>query len=69
MSFVPMIMGFVYHDVITEEGWGIAQTMGKKDGIFCFKSFQRLCNDKTKRIFIELLENNISVDVGNGIEF
>jgi hypothetical protein len=61
MSSIPIIMNMVYHDIITEEGWTIAKNMGKKCTPFSFKSFQQLCNQKTKRIFIELLENNISV--------
>lgn len=61
MKHTPRILNTVYHDVITEEGWTIATKMSKSTTPFDFKSFKKLCDRKTKQIFVEILTGDISV--------
>lgn len=57
MKEVPQVMGMVYHDIITEEGWDIAKRGRKLD----FKKLQQLVNRKTKQVYVDILNDNISV--------
>jgi len=57
MKHIPRIMGMVYHDVITEEAWEISKKVKKID----FDKLQRVCNLKTKQVFIDILNDSISV--------
>ncbi len=61
MKNIPMIMGMCYHDLITEEGWVIAQEMGKNKKKFDYHAFKMLCDKKAKSIFIEILTGDVSV--------
>lgn len=61
MKHIPMVMGMVFYDVITEEAFVIAKEMAKSGAMFDFKSFKRLCDNKTKKIFIEIITGDISV--------
>ena len=61
MRHIPMIMGMTHYDVLTEEIHAISKRMSKKGAMFDFKKFKQLCERKTKRIFIEILEGDISV--------
>lgn len=61
MKHIPMVMGMTYHDVLTEEITDISKRMSKKGAMFDFKKFERMVNKKAKRIFIEILEDSISV--------
>lgn len=57
MKEVPQVMGMVYHDIIQEEGWEIAKRGRKLD----FKKLQQLINRKTKQVYVDILDENISV--------
>lgn len=57
MKHVPRIMEMTYYDLITEECWTIAKEMEKSGKFFDFKSFKEFCYKKTKKIFVEILEN------------
>ncbi len=57
MKHIPRIMGTCYHDLITEESWEIAQKIPKLD----YKQLEKLCNKKSRQIFIDILNNNISI--------
>lgn len=61
MKHIPMIMGMCYHDLITEEGWVIAQEMGKNRKKFDYAAFKSLCDKKSKSVFIEILTGDVSV--------
>ncbi len=61
MKHIPRVMGMTYYDVITEEGWTIAQEVGKSGKMFDFKEFQKLCERKAKKIFIEIITGDVSV--------
>lgn len=58
---IPRVMGTCYHDLISEEGWVIAQELGKTGKMFNFKTFKSLCDRKAKSIFLEILTGDISV--------
>lgn len=58
---IPRIMGMCHHDLISEEGWTIAQELGKTGKPFNFKTFKSLCDRKSKSIFMEVLTGDISV--------
>lgn len=55
MKHIPRIMGTVYHDMITEEGWEIANEKQKID----FGALKRIADKKTKQIFIDILNDSI----------
>lgn len=57
MKHVPRVMNTAYHDLITEEAWDIAQ----KGGTINFKEFQRLAYKKAKQIYVDILNDSISV--------
>lgn len=57
MKHIPRIMGTAFHDLITEEGYEIA----KGGHVIDFKAFKRVCDKKSKQIFIDLINDNVSV--------
>jgi hypothetical protein len=57
MQHIPRILGMVYHDIITEDAWEIA----KKVPVLNFKILQRLVYAKTKKIYVDILNDFISV--------
>jgi len=57
MKHIPRIMGTVYHDMITEEGWEIANEDKKVD----FKQLRILAGKKAKQIYVDILNDSISV--------
>lgn len=57
MKHIPMIMGAMYHDMLQEEIWEIQKKVPKID----FQALQRVCNKKSRQIFIELITGDISV--------
>jgi hypothetical protein len=61
MRHIPRIMEMTYYDLITEECWTIAKETEKSGKFFDFKSFKEFCYKKTKSIFVEILEGDISV--------
>ena len=58
MKHIPKIMGMAYYDLFQEEMWAIA---GNCTTPFDFKQFQRLAYKKAKQIFIDILNDSISV--------
>lgn len=58
MKHIPRIMESVYHDMFTEEMWEIA---GKASAAFDFKKFRELAYRKAKQIYIDILNDSISV--------
>jgi len=57
MEHIPRIMNTVYHDMVTEEAWEIAQKVKSID----YDILKRVCNKKIKQIYVDILNNNISV--------
>lgn len=57
MKHIPRIMGTAYHDLLTEEIWEIANKVEKLD----FKVLKRCCDKKSRQIFIDVLNEDISV--------
>jgi hypothetical protein len=57
MKHIPMIMGMAYHDLIEEECWTISQDVPEIN----FKTLRRICDKKSKQIFVELLTGDVSV--------
>jgi len=57
MQHIPRIIGTVYHDMITEEAWEIANKAHKVD----FDNLKRICSKKAKQVYTDILNNNISV--------
>ncbi len=57
MKHIPRIMGTCYHDLITEEAWEIVNKVPHLD----FRNLQRLCNAKSKQIFVDIISDNVSV--------
>lgn len=57
MQDIPRVMSTAFHDLITEEIWEIQ----KKVPSVNFKSLQRVCYKKAKQIYIDILNNSISV--------
>lgn len=58
MKHIPRVMETCYYDMFTEEMWEVA---GKASAAFDFKAFKRLANKKTKQVFIDILNDSISV--------
>lgn len=56
----PRIANTVYHDIITEEAWEIAQ----KVPILNYKTFKSLATRKAIKMFHDILDNHISVAYG-----
>lgn len=57
MKHIPMIMGMCYHDLLQEEIWEIQKKVPAID----FKVLKRVCDKKSRQIFIEVLTGDISV--------
>lgn len=57
MKHIPRITNTVYHDVVTEEAWDIATKVQKLD----FNNLKRICIKKAKQVFVDILNNSISV--------
>ncbi len=57
MKHIPRIMGTCWHDMITEEIFEIT----KKVPILDITKLKRLCDRKSKQIFVDIITNNISV--------
>jgi RNA ligase-like protein len=57
MEHLPMIMGAAYHDMLTEEIWEIA----KKADVVSFKALRRVCYAKAKQIFVDIINDQVSV--------
>lgn len=55
---IPQIMGMMHHDVITEECWAIQKKCTKP---FDFKAFEKLIKRKTRQMFINHLNGDVSV--------
>lgn len=62
MEHIPRICNTVYHDMMTEEAWTIAQNKKKVD----FAVLQRIAFKKIKQVFVDILNDNISVADVNG---
>lgn len=65
MKHIPQVMGMAYHDMFQEEMWEIAQ---KATAPFNFKKFKELANKKSKQIYIDVLNDSISVADQHGEE-
>jgi hypothetical protein len=57
MKHIPRITSTVYHDILTEEIWEI----NKKVQSINFRSLQRLVSRKAKQIYVDVINNNLSV--------
>jgi hypothetical protein len=57
MKHIPRIIGTVYHDLITEEAWEIANKAKKID----YDTLKRICGKKIKQVFVDIIQNNLSV--------
>lgn len=57
MQHVPRVMNTAYHDLITEEAWDIAQRNATID----FKQLRQLAFKKAKQVYIDILNDSISV--------
>lgn len=57
MQHLPMIMGACYHDMLTEEVWDIQKKARKLD----FVALQRISYAKAKQIFIDIINDSVSV--------
>lgn len=58
MKHIPRVMHTAYHDMFTEEMWEIAT---KATAPFNFKKFKELAFKKAKQIYIDILNDSISV--------
>lgn len=57
MEHLPMIMNASYHDMLTEEIWDIQ----KKADAISFHALKRVCSAKAKQIFVDIINDSISV--------
>ena len=57
MKHIPRIIGTVYHDLITEEAWEIANKAKKID----YDTLKRICQKKAKQVYIDILNDSLSV--------
>lgn len=57
MEHLPMIMNASYHDLMTEEIWDIQKKAQKLD----LTALKRVCFAKAKQIFIDIINDSISV--------
>jgi len=57
MEHIPRVCSTVYHDMITEEAWEIAQKVGKLD----YKALKRVSFKKAKQIYVDILNDSISI--------
>ena len=58
MKHIPQIMGMMHHDIITEEAWEISK---KCTAPFDFKAFGKLVQRKTRQMYINRLNGDVSV--------
>lgn len=58
MQHIPRVMQTAYYDMFTEEMWEIA---GKASATFNFKKFKELAFKKAKQIYVDILNDSISV--------
>ena len=64
MEHIPRIINTVYHDMIQEESWEIAQKVKKID----YDVLKRICSKKIKQVYIDVLNDNISVADNPNVE-
>ncbi len=57
MEHIPRIINTVYHDMIQEEGWEIANKVEKID----YNVLKRICGKKAKQVYVDILNGQISV--------
>lgn len=57
MKHIPRIINTVYHDMITEEAWEISSKVESLN----YNNLKRICGKKTRQIYIDILNNTISV--------
>lgn len=57
MEHIPRICGTVYHDMLTEEAWEIANKAKKID----YDVLKRICFKKSKQVYIDIINGQISV--------
>jgi len=57
LKHIPRIINTAYHDLLTEEIWEIS----KKAHTVDFRALQRVCYKKAKQIYVDILNNSISV--------
>lgn len=57
MKHIPRIIGTVYHDLITEEAWEIAN----KVETINYNNLKRICSKKIKQVYVDIIQNNLSV--------
>lgn len=57
MKHIPRILQTTYHDMITEEAWEIANKVGTVD----FKVLQRVCSKKIRQVYVDILNDSISI--------
>ncbi len=57
LKHTPRILGTCYHDLLTEEVWEIA----RKVPTLNFKVLQRVCYKKARQIYVDILNESISV--------
>lgn len=57
MEHIPRIIGTVYHDMIQEEGWEIANKVKKLD----YDVLKRICSKKAKQVYVDILNGQLSV--------
>lgn len=58
MKHIPQVMGMAYYDLFQEEMWAIADNCSTP---FDFKQFQKLAYKKAKQVFVDILNDSISV--------
>lgn len=64
MEHIPRIINTVYHDMIQEESWEIVQKVKKID----YDILKRICSKKIKQVYIDILNDNISVADNPNVE-
>ena len=57
MKHIPRIIGTVYHDLITEEAWEIANKAKKID----YDTLKRICQKKARQVFVDIINDNLSI--------
>ena len=57
MKHIPRIINTAYHDMVVEEAW---EFLNKAPKIDC-NALKRVCHKKAKQIFIDVLNDDISV--------
>lgn len=62
MKHIPRVCQTVYHDMITEEAWEIANKVSTR---LSYKDLRRQAFMKSKQIFVDILNDQISVSDAN----